>query len=171
MYKMADASITLNPYNSSNAQFFKINYKHSGFFRVNYETQTWQDLAALLVRSHTDLSAGDRAGLIDDVFALASYISLQAMSMSGRPTRRGRQSQANKRGQAGLVSRGNSAGHGHAGRVELQHAEDLVEWMTKPSSSSHPCSGYFVWQSSCQRGLFPRLNGISHSFPSPTMSS
>lgn len=72
MYKMADASITLNPYNSSNAQFFKINYKHSGFFRVNYETQTWQDLAALLVRSHTDLSAGDRAGLIDDVFALAS---------------------------------------------------------------------------------------------------
>ncbi|PIO11321.1 hypothetical protein AB205_0160080 [Aquarana catesbeiana] len=74
--------------------------------------------------------------------------------MSGRPTRRGRQLQANKRGQAGSVSRGNSAGHGHgaspsacgrgtrlsffsaAGRVEPQHAEDLVEWMTKPSSSS-----------------------------------
>ncbi|PIO15728.1 hypothetical protein AB205_0198990, partial [Aquarana catesbeiana] len=74
--------------------------------------------------------------------------------MSGRPTRRGRQSQSNKRGQAGSVSRGNSAGRGHcasssargcgtclaffsaAGRVEPQHAEDLVEWMTKPSSSS-----------------------------------
>ncbi|PIO26653.1 hypothetical protein AB205_0105110, partial [Aquarana catesbeiana] len=62
--------------------------------------------------------------------------------MSGRPTRRGRQSQANKRGQAGSVSRGNSAGLGHGasssapGRVEPQHAEDLVEWMTKPSSSS-----------------------------------
>ncbi|PIO10034.1 hypothetical protein AB205_0093210, partial [Aquarana catesbeiana] len=62
--------------------------------------------------------------------------------MSGRPTRRGRQSQANKRGQAGSVSRGNSAGLGDGassstpGRVEPQHAEDLVEWMTKPSSSS-----------------------------------
>ncbi|PIO13678.1 hypothetical protein AB205_0130970 [Aquarana catesbeiana] len=72
--------------------------------------------------------------------------------MSGRPTRRGRQSQANKRGQAGSVSRGNSAGCGHgasssalghgaclsffsaAGRVEPQHAKELVEWMSKPSS-------------------------------------
>ncbi|PIN95034.1 hypothetical protein AB205_0028600, partial [Aquarana catesbeiana] len=62
--------------------------------------------------------------------------------MSGKPTRRGRQSQANKRGQAGSVSRGNSAGRGHGasssapGRVEPQHTEDLVEWMTKSSSSS-----------------------------------
>ncbi|PIO27938.1 hypothetical protein AB205_0044570 [Aquarana catesbeiana] len=62
--------------------------------------------------------------------------------MSARPRRRDRQSPANKRGQAGPVSRGNSAGRGHGasssapGRVEPQHAEDLVEWMTKPSSSS-----------------------------------
>ncbi|PIO12938.1 hypothetical protein AB205_0032560, partial [Aquarana catesbeiana] len=62
--------------------------------------------------------------------------------MSGRPTRRGRQSQANKRGQAGSVSRGNSAGRGDGasssapGHFEPQHAEDLFEWMTKPSSSS-----------------------------------
>ncbi|PIO12694.1 hypothetical protein AB205_0099370, partial [Aquarana catesbeiana] len=56
--------------------------------------------------------------------------------MSGRPTRRGRCSQATKRGQAGSVSTANIAGHGHAGRVEPQHAEELVEWMTKPSSSS-----------------------------------
>ncbi|PIO12759.1 hypothetical protein AB205_0169890, partial [Aquarana catesbeiana] len=62
--------------------------------------------------------------------------------MSGRPTWRDRQSQANKREQAGSVSRGNSAGRGHGAsssapaRVEPQHAEDLVEWMTKLSSSS-----------------------------------
>ncbi|PIO09140.1 hypothetical protein AB205_0203620, partial [Aquarana catesbeiana] len=62
--------------------------------------------------------------------------------MSGRPTRRGRQSQANKRGQAGSVSRGNSAGRGDGasssapGHVEPQHGEDLVEWMTRPFSSS-----------------------------------
>ncbi|PIO29726.1 hypothetical protein AB205_0144920 [Aquarana catesbeiana] len=61
--------------------------------------------------------------------------------MSGRPTRRGKHSQATKRGQAGSVSTANIAGHGHGassapGRVEPQHAEELVEWMTKPFSSS-----------------------------------
>ncbi|PIO28469.1 hypothetical protein AB205_0043560, partial [Aquarana catesbeiana] len=74
--------------------------------------------------------------------------------MSGRSPRRGRRSQATKRGQAGSVSTVNSAGQGHgassaggrgarlsfffaAGRViEAQHAEELVEWITKPSSSS-----------------------------------
>ncbi|PIO31653.1 hypothetical protein AB205_0085470, partial [Aquarana catesbeiana] len=72
--------------------------------------------------------------------------------MSGRPTRRGRCSQATKRGQAGSVSTANIAGHGHGassarcrgarlsfysapGHVEPQHAEELVEWMTKPSLS------------------------------------
>ncbi|PIO28757.1 hypothetical protein AB205_0084030, partial [Aquarana catesbeiana] len=61
--------------------------------------------------------------------------------MSGRPARRGRCSQATKRGQAGSVSTANIAGRGHSassapGRVEPQHAEELIEWMTKPSSSS-----------------------------------
>ncbi|PIO14875.1 hypothetical protein AB205_0147060, partial [Aquarana catesbeiana] len=74
--------------------------------------------------------------------------------MSGRPPRKGRCSQATKRGQAGSVSTVNSAGRGHgassarghgahlsffsaAGHViESQHAKELVEWITKPSSSS-----------------------------------
>ncbi|PIO14804.1 hypothetical protein AB205_0146060, partial [Aquarana catesbeiana] len=59
--------------------------------------------------------------------------------MSGRPTRRGTQSQANKRGQAGSVSsagRGDGASSSAPGHVEPQHAEDLVSWLTKPSSSS-----------------------------------
>ncbi|PIO31192.1 hypothetical protein AB205_0135330 [Aquarana catesbeiana] len=47
--------------------------------------------------------------------------------MSGRPPRRGRCSQATKRGQAVSVSTVNSGGRGH---------EELVEWITKPSSSS-----------------------------------
>ncbi|PIO35510.1 hypothetical protein AB205_0067030 [Aquarana catesbeiana] len=60
--------------------------------------------------------------------------------MSGRPPRKGRYSQATKRGQAGSVSTANSAGRGHGassapGRVEPQHAEELVEWITKPSST------------------------------------
>ncbi|PIO34626.1 hypothetical protein AB205_0033940, partial [Aquarana catesbeiana] len=63
-------------------------------------------------------------------------------SMSGRPPRRGRRSQANKRGQAGSVSTVDSADHGHGASsapghvIEPQHAEKLVEWITKPSSSS-----------------------------------
>ncbi|PIO13245.1 hypothetical protein AB205_0133330, partial [Aquarana catesbeiana] len=63
--------------------------------------------------------------------------------MYGRPPRRGRRSQATKRGQAGSVSTVNS-GRGArlsffsaASRViEPEHAEQLVEWITKPSSSS-----------------------------------
>ncbi|PIO29978.1 hypothetical protein AB205_0066100, partial [Aquarana catesbeiana] len=75
-------------------------------------------------------------------------------SMSGKPPRRGRCSQATKRGQAGSVSTVNSAGRGHGASpacgcrahlsffssagcvIEPQHAEELVEWITKPSSSS-----------------------------------
>ncbi|PIO13765.1 hypothetical protein AB205_0141880, partial [Aquarana catesbeiana] len=72
-------------------------------------------------------------------------------SMSGRPPRRGRCSQATKRGQAGSVSTVDRAGRGHGASsargcgarlsffsavIEPQHAEALVEWITKPSSSS-----------------------------------
>ncbi|PIO31453.1 hypothetical protein AB205_0081850 [Aquarana catesbeiana] len=63
--------------------------------------------------------------------------------MSGRPPRRGRHSQATKRGQAGSVSTVNSGRGAHlsffsaAVRViEPEHAEELVEWITKSSSSS-----------------------------------
>ncbi|PIN91233.1 hypothetical protein AB205_0105890, partial [Aquarana catesbeiana] len=74
--------------------------------------------------------------------------------MSKRPPRRGRCSQATKRGQAVSVSTVNSGCRGHgassaggcgaclsffsaAGRViESEHAEVLVEWITKPSSFS-----------------------------------
>ncbi|PIO31081.1 hypothetical protein AB205_0069690 [Aquarana catesbeiana] len=64
--------------------------------------------------------------------------------MSRRPPRRGRRSRATRRGQAASVSTVNSGGHGArlsfftaAGRVfEPEHAEELVEWITKPSSSS-----------------------------------
>ncbi|PIO34552.1 hypothetical protein AB205_0056390, partial [Aquarana catesbeiana] len=61
--------------------------------------------------------------------------------MSGRPPWKGRCSQATKRRQAGSVSTANSAGRGHGassapGRVEPQHAEELVKSITKPSSSS-----------------------------------
>ncbi|PIO14291.1 hypothetical protein AB205_0218000, partial [Aquarana catesbeiana] len=63
--------------------------------------------------------------------------------MSGRPPRRGRHSQTTQRGQAGSVSTVNSGGGAHlsffsaAGCIiEPQHAEEMVGWITKLSSSS-----------------------------------
>ncbi|PIO10982.1 hypothetical protein AB205_0140210 [Aquarana catesbeiana] len=91
--------------------------------------------------------------------------------MSGRPPRRGRRSQATKRGQAGSVSTVDSAGPGHAGRViEPQHAEELVEWITKPSSSSSSSSSSITQaQSSLPANTAAKVAYFigSHSFPSP----
>ncbi|PIO13116.1 hypothetical protein AB205_0156530 [Aquarana catesbeiana] len=72
--------------------------------------------------------------------------------MSRRPLRRGRHSQATKRGQAASVStvvvvdmvHPLQVAVGHACSffaaagcvIEPQHAEELVEWIMKPSSSS-----------------------------------
>ncbi|XP_053559514.1 glutamyl aminopeptidase [Bombina bombina] len=64
------AGITLTPYNNNG--FLKINEKHIGFFRVNYELSTWDNLSKLLISNHTIFTPGDRAGILDDVFALAS---------------------------------------------------------------------------------------------------
>uniref|UniRef100_A0A674IJQ5 Aminopeptidase n=1 Tax=Terrapene triunguis TaxID=2587831 RepID=A0A674IJQ5_9SAUR len=49
----------------------KINPDHIGFYRVNYETQTWNNISRLLAINHTSFSSADRAGLLDDVFSLA----------------------------------------------------------------------------------------------------
>ncbi|XP_053317476.1 glutamyl aminopeptidase [Spea bombifrons] len=72
-YNMSvSTGVTLGPYNSAVDGFLKINHKHYGFFRVNYETPVWNQLSALLQTNHEIFSEGDRAGLIDDGFALAS---------------------------------------------------------------------------------------------------
>ncbi|XP_006162311.1 glutamyl aminopeptidase isoform X2 [Tupaia chinensis] len=49
----------------------KINPDHIGFYRVNYEPETWDSIAARLLSNHKDFSSADRASLIDDAFALA----------------------------------------------------------------------------------------------------
>ncbi|NXI92152.1 AMPE aminopeptidase, partial [Psophia crepitans] len=48
-----------------------INPDHIGFYRVNYDSENWARLSTLLVRNHTDFSAADRAGILDDAFSLA----------------------------------------------------------------------------------------------------
>ncbi|GAB0188990.1 glutamyl aminopeptidase [Grus japonensis] len=52
--------------------FANINPDHIGFYRVNYDSQNWDRLSTLLVSNHTDFSAADRAGILDDAFSLAS---------------------------------------------------------------------------------------------------
>ncbi|XP_066429926.1 glutamyl aminopeptidase [Eleutherodactylus coqui] len=71
IYNKSETSLTLDPYDNT-VEFLKINNMHFGFFRVNYEIPVWNNLATLLERNHEVFSEGDRAGLIDDVFALAS---------------------------------------------------------------------------------------------------
>ncbi|NXF35795.1 AMPE aminopeptidase, partial [Nyctibius bracteatus] len=68
-YNTTDSSgitITLPP-NS----FANVNPDHIGFYRVNYDSQNWARLSILLVNNHKDFSAADRAGILDDAFALA----------------------------------------------------------------------------------------------------
>ncbi|KAM4050461.1 glutamyl aminopeptidase isoform 1-T1 [Anomaloglossus baeobatrachus] len=72
IYNNSETSLTLEPYDSNNVEFFKINDVHVGFFRVNYEIGVWSNLSTLLQQKHNVFTPGDRAGMIDDVFALAS---------------------------------------------------------------------------------------------------
>uniref|UniRef100_A0A8C5LXC1 Aminopeptidase n=1 Tax=Leptobrachium leishanense TaxID=445787 RepID=A0A8C5LXC1_9ANUR len=67
----SDSGFSLEPYTGTGG-FLKINNKHFGFFRVNYETDVWNQLSTLLQENHLIFSEGDRAGIIDDGFALAS---------------------------------------------------------------------------------------------------
>ncbi|CAK6432894.1 unnamed protein product [Pipistrellus nathusii] len=63
--------ISLKPSNSSGNVFLKINPDHIGFYRVNYETSTWDQIITNLSSNHKDFSSADRASFIDDAFALA----------------------------------------------------------------------------------------------------
>ncbi|KAM6269537.1 glutamyl aminopeptidase [Porphyrio hochstetteri] len=51
--------------------FVNINPDHIGFYRVNYDSENWNRLSNLLVNNHRNLSAADRAGILDDAFSLA----------------------------------------------------------------------------------------------------
>ncbi|XP_012879258.1 PREDICTED: glutamyl aminopeptidase isoform X2 [Dipodomys ordii] len=63
--------ITLNSPNPGGNALLKINPDHIGFYRVNYEGETWFRIATELSLNHKDFSSADRASLIDDAFALA----------------------------------------------------------------------------------------------------
>lgn len=69
-YRSNKEGITLNA-NLSGDGFLKINPDHIGFYRVNYEEETWDWIAETLSSNHTNFSSADRSSFIDDAFALA----------------------------------------------------------------------------------------------------
>ncbi|PNF17921.1 hypothetical protein B7P43_G02198 [Cryptotermes secundus] len=54
-----------------NATWFKINYHQKGYYRVNYDTKSWEQFIELLKTDLTALDIPDRAHLLDDIFSLA----------------------------------------------------------------------------------------------------
>uniref|UniRef100_A0A0B8RZR1 Aminopeptidase n=1 Tax=Philothamnus irregularis TaxID=1899461 RepID=A0A0B8RZR1_9SAUR len=70
--KSESAGITIpRPSDLPANSFLKVNKDHVGFYRVNYEPQAWRDLDDILMKGHQNFSLADRAGFIDDAFALA----------------------------------------------------------------------------------------------------
>jgi len=60
----------------SAVQWIKFNHDQVGYYRVNYDESLWQALANQLVATPTSFSAGDRASLMNDAFALADATQL-----------------------------------------------------------------------------------------------
>lgn len=56
----------------SDTSFIKGNLGQHGFYRINYDPEDWRRLIHLLKTDHKQLDGTDRAGLIQDVFALAA---------------------------------------------------------------------------------------------------
>uniref|UniRef100_A0A1I8GVI5 Aminopeptidase n=1 Tax=Macrostomum lignano TaxID=282301 RepID=A0A1I8GVI5_9PLAT len=59
-------------FNNSADDWYLLNLRSSGFYRVNYDLDNWKRLIDQLVSNHTVFSPQDRARLLDDSFALAS---------------------------------------------------------------------------------------------------
>ncbi|EMP40799.1 Glutamyl aminopeptidase [Chelonia mydas] len=78
----AATGITITPSNPNS--LLKINPDHIGFYRVNYETQTWNNIANNLLNNQKYFSSADRAGLVDDVFSLARLLRAEVLGFACR---------------------------------------------------------------------------------------
>uniref|UniRef100_A0A914DTK8 Aminopeptidase n=1 Tax=Acrobeloides nanus TaxID=290746 RepID=A0A914DTK8_9BILA len=62
------------------------NIDSRGFYRVNYEQDMWEQIAAQLIKDHTQITPETRARLLDDAFTLAQAGQLDyetALSLTG----------------------------------------------------------------------------------------
>ncbi|KAH8336361.1 hypothetical protein KR059_004239 [Drosophila kikkawai] len=71
-YSQSEITITV----PAAVQWIKFNADQVGYYRVNYETDLWSALADQLVAEPSSFSAGDRASLLNDAFALADSTQL-----------------------------------------------------------------------------------------------
>lgn len=60
----------------SAVDWIKFNHDQVGYYRVNYDQSLWQALANQMVAKPDAFSAGDRASLLNDAFALADATQL-----------------------------------------------------------------------------------------------
>ncbi|KAL8563888.1 hypothetical protein ACOMHN_049544 [Nucella lapillus] len=66
-----DKEMTLPVAVGEKDDWIQFNIDRKGFYRVNYEDNMWKQMIQQLKTDHTVFTAGDRAGLLDDAFALA----------------------------------------------------------------------------------------------------
>ncbi|MBN3288041.1 AMPE aminopeptidase, partial [Polyodon spathula] len=71
IFLMSDNAITLSQYSPTTDGLLKVNRDNLGFYRVNYHTEMWNNIALQLSKDKGVYSIADRAGLIDDGFSLA----------------------------------------------------------------------------------------------------
>ena len=53
----------------------KFNVNQTGFYRMHYEGELWDNLVKVLLSNPVVLSPTDRANLIDDAFSLCKYVN------------------------------------------------------------------------------------------------
>ncbi|XP_044586424.1 glutamyl aminopeptidase isoform X2 [Cotesia glomerata] len=61
---------------SEPVEWIKFNYKQIGYYRINYDKQSWESLYDVLRWHHKRLSISDRTNLIEDAFSLAQASEL-----------------------------------------------------------------------------------------------
>ncbi|XP_074105010.1 glutamyl aminopeptidase isoform X1 [Cotesia typhae] len=61
---------------SEPVEWIKFNYKQIGYYRINYDKQSWENLYDVLRWHHKRLSISDRTNLIEDAFSLAQASEL-----------------------------------------------------------------------------------------------
>ncbi|XP_074648583.1 aminopeptidase A-like [Tubulanus polymorphus] len=62
----------VSPISDPKTEWIKFNVDQTGFYRVNYPTNTWKIFANLLKTTPTALNVSDRSSLLHDAFKLAS---------------------------------------------------------------------------------------------------
>ncbi|KAJ8281412.1 hypothetical protein GJAV_G00067380 [Gymnothorax javanicus] len=70
LFNKSQPEVTVPDYDSNAGELLKINQENMGFYRVNHQASMWTTISEHLITNHTEYSAADRCGYVDDVFAL-----------------------------------------------------------------------------------------------------